>query len=83
MLVCSRDVLYMRTLIFIMTDLFISVKKRVFVHFRTKTLRTNLEPVHFRSGIESRVFFSEKKKVNHYENESTSHVYMFGCTHVL
>jgi hypothetical protein len=44
--------------------------KRVFVHFRTETLRTKLEPVHFRSGIESRVFFSGKKKVNHYENES-------------
>jgi hypothetical protein len=50
--------------------LFFSVKKRVFVHFRTETLRTKLEPVHFRSGIESRVFFSGKKKVNHYENES-------------
>ena len=46
-----------------MTDLFFSVKKRVFVHFRTETLRTKLEPVHFRSGIESRVFLVGKKKL--------------------
>ncbi len=64
------------TLIFIMTDLFLSVKKHVFVHFRTETLRTKLEPVHFRSGIESWVFFSGKKKVNHYENESM-YVFMY------
>jgi hypothetical protein len=63
------------TLIFIMTDLLFSVKKRIFVHFHTETLRTKLEPVHFRSGIESQVCFSGKKKVNHYENEST--VYSF------
>ena len=63
-----------------MIDFFFSVKKRVFVHFRTETLRTKLEPVHFRSGIESRVFFSGKKKVNHYENESilnnAMHIYV-------
>jgi hypothetical protein len=40
------------------------------VDFRTETLRTKLEQVHFGSGIETRVFFSGKKKINHYENES-------------
>jgi hypothetical protein len=32
------------------------------VDFRTETLRTKLERVHFGSGIETRVFFSGKKK---------------------
>ncbi len=69
---CHAEVQLRYTLIFIMIDFFCSVKKRVFVNFRTETLRTKLEPVHFRSGIESRVFFSGEKKVNHYENESKS-----------
>ncbi len=60
---------FLITLIFIMTVLFFGVKKRVFVHFRMETLRKKLEPVHFRSGIETQVFFSGKKKVNHFENE--------------
>ena len=63
-----------------MIDFFFQSKKRVFVHFRTETLRTKLEPVHFRSGIQSRVFFSGKKKVNHYENESI-HQYGGACIH--
>ena len=50
---------------------FLKDKKTLFVDFRTETLRTKLERVHFGSGIETRVFFSGKKKVNHYENEST------------
>jgi hypothetical protein len=54
-----------------MTVFIFKDKKTLFVDFRTETLRTKLERVHFGSGIETRVFFSGKKKVNHYENEST------------
>jgi hypothetical protein len=58
------------TLIFINDYFFFKDKKTLFVDFRTETLRTKLERVHFGSGIETRVFFSWKKKINHYENES-------------
>ncbi len=50
--------------------LFFKDKKTLFVDFRTETLRTKLERVHFGSGIEIRVSFSGKKQVNHYENKS-------------
>jgi hypothetical protein len=47
---------------------FFSMKKNLHLY---ETLRTKTEPVHFGSGIETQFFFSGKKKVNHYENEST------------
>ncbi len=68
--VCMYVCMYVCTLIFIMTAFCFKDKKTLFVDFRTETLRTKLERVHFGSGIETRVFFCGKKKINHYENES-------------
>ncbi len=70
--------------------------KTLFVDFRTETLRTKLERVHFGSGIETRVFFSGKKKSSRYENESMyvnkymlhtrstncTYMYIYTCMHI-
>ncbi len=58
-----------------MTVFFSSIKKRVSVDICTKTLRTNLEPVHFGSEFELQVFFVGRKTDSHYANESVRVVY--------
>ncbi len=69
-----------RTLNLIMNVFFSSTKTTVFVGICTKTVRTNIEPVHFGSGnLNLRFFLEDEKNDSHYEIES---IVWFG-THAL